>query len=194
MIARIAATTMTPFATISHVSLRMKSERVSIEPERTMNRSSTFAPSQRPHHQPITLQVPTIRPSYPPWLAFHSSRTVWNGLTRFANGTNHHPTAHPGVNSELPVGELDRVPLRAVLPHTPHDPRHGEQDDPSNQRRHDQRIGVLDVSQCHGTARPDALDDADPIDQGKRFGAEQEDLREQQCDERVGDPLRRAKP
>jgi hypothetical protein len=42
---------------------------------------------------------------------------------------------------ELPVRELDRVSLRAVLPHTPHDPRNSEQDEPDDRRRDDQGVG-----------------------------------------------------
>src|SRR3954469_9179609 len=80
-------------------------------PNRVFDPSCTFSDpaSHVAHHQPSNDHVAIVRHP-PPWLAFHSSRTVWNGFQRLAIGMNHQPTAQPGVNRNPPA---DRPPAFA---------------------------------------------------------------------------------
>jgi hypothetical protein len=101
-IARTAEPISKPSEASLHRSWVMKPEMSVGVSERRIPHSRALPASQSAHHHPITRQVLRLRQATP-WLPFHSSRTVSNGLTRFASGTNHHPTAHPGVNFRPPL-------------------------------------------------------------------------------------------
>jgi hypothetical protein len=99
MIARIAAASTTN-SVKSNTRLPDRTVSSVVAPPITdpPTRPRTPAVSHAAHHQPIRDHVRECPQFSSPPLAFQSSRVDWNGFTRFAKGTNHQPTAHPGVN------------------------------------------------------------------------------------------------
>src|SRR6266566_8660970 len=110
-IARITARNITPSPTPLIENRRWSASRLVGSGDRRAGIVIRFPRSHVSHHASTIQSPPDLAPmANRSW----SSRTIWNGLTRFAIGTNHQPIDQRGVTDGLPppsTGTLSTVRL-----------------------------------------------------------------------------------